>query len=234
MSLLEVNIPSPKKLRGGWAVKAAIDAAQGGNNTYVFAEDNFWYYNDGSGNWACLRFRNDKQAVLFGYDHEYSQTFFKNAAQDFRETETNLLKDAPSWWAELIEPPDDQPYVGFIYGWDSEGWSRASYQVSDGFKHVGLLQAIKVIGRNSLSDSLIDFPESWRPKELWNGLVNYILVVKILRNLVNADARISQDEFEQLVQLDSRISVTSPKYFPVVDSNAGVLASRKFTAIDIN
>ena len=99
---------------------------------------------------------------------------------------------------------------------------------------MGLLQAIKVIGRNSLSDSLIDFPESWRPKELWNGLVNYILVVKILRNLVNADARISQDEFEQLVQLDSRISVTSPKYFPVVDSNAGVLASRKFTAIDIN
>jgi len=233
MSLVELSIPAPKALRGGWAVRAAIDASSAGNNTYIYADRGCWYFNDGGGNWACLRFKNDTQAVLFGYDHEYSETYFRDAAKDFGEPKTELLSGAPSWWAEYIEPPQPEPYIGFIYGWDNNTWMRANYKENDGFKQLGLLRAIRIIGRDSLSDSLVDI--SWKSgfAGVAMSMARYINVVSVLRVLVAADANISERDFEKLVLLDSQDDVSSPKAFPIVDAKAGVAAAKKFLAVSL-
>jgi len=234
MSLVKVDIPSPRQLRTGWAILAALDAARGANNTYVFAEKDYWYYNDGGGNWACLRFKSKHEAVLFGNDHDYSETYFREAARDFGEKETDLLSGAPSWWADYIEQPESQPYIGFIYGWDNDKWMRASYKVNDGFKQVGLLQAIRIIGRNSLSSSLIDRPKGTGMVGLWSSLKKYLAVVKELRTLVAADADIKEHDFEKLVQLVSLADAHSQIVFPLVDVKAGVVAAKQFLAMNLD
>jgi len=233
MPLVEVNIPSPRALRGGWAIAAAINAAKYKKRQNVYAQNNYWYYDDGGGNWACLRFRNNEQAVLFGHDHEYSRTYFRDAARDFGERETDLLRDAPGWWAELINPPEYGPYIGFIYGWDNNKWRRANYDGNDGFKQVGLLRAISTYGRNSLSDSIVDIPERPGMIDLWKSLIKYFSVVKVLRTLVASDADITESEFEKLVQLDSQDGVSSQTIYPVADSKAAVGAAMMFLAMDL-
>jgi len=233
MPLVEVNIPSPRALRRGWAIAAAICAARDKERLNVYADSDYWYYDDGGGNWACLRFRNKEQAVLFGHDHEYSRTYFRDAARDFGEQETDLLRDAPEWWIDNIDPPEYAPYIGFIYGWEKNKWWRADYDENDGFKEVGLLRALSIIGRNSLSDSIVDVPESPCISGLWRSLKKYVSVVKVLRTLMASDADIMESEFEKLVLLDSQDGITSPAIYPVSDTNAAVAAAKRFLAIDL-
>src|SRR5690349_2626430 len=69
MSLVDVDLPSPAQMRGGWAAFAAVLASRGwGRDAY--AEPDQWLYHDGGGNWACLRFVEKDKVVLLGHDHE--------------------------------------------------------------------------------------------------------------------------------------------------------------------
>lgn len=139
MTLITVDLPAPRELRRGWAALAALRVAEG-HDKVVYASGNDWFFDDGGGNWVCLRLVDGGRAVMFGNDHEYSDTYFREAAEYFGEEETDLLAEAPAWWGENIAHTYGE-WTGFIYGWDGERWQRAAYELSDGFTSVGLLRA---------------------------------------------------------------------------------------------
>ena len=142
--MIEVDIPSPVALRGGWAALAAVLAARGWND--VRATGDCWLYHDGGGNWASLCAAGDGRAVLFGHDHEYSDTYYGEAAAYFQEEETDLLAGAPDWWGEALSVPPEGQWIGFVYGWDGKTWQRADYDKADGFRQLGLFGALSVPG----------------------------------------------------------------------------------------
>ena len=134
MSLVPVDLPSPTTMRGRWAAFAAILGARGWGRGAFAEPGRRWHYDDGGGNWADLYLVGEGRAVLVGHDHEYSDTYFREAATYFQEEETDLLAGAPEWWAPPVEATAAQElWVGFVYGWDGAGWSRAPYELSDGF-----------------------------------------------------------------------------------------------------
>ncbi|GLZ52790.1 proteophosphoglycan 5 [Actinomycetospora sp. NBRC 106378] len=133
MALVPVDLPAPMTMRGRWAAFAAILGARGWGSG-AFAEPARWHYDDGGGNWADLHLVGQGRAVLVGNDHEYSDTYFREAAAYFQEEETDLLAGAPDWWeAPAVDGMARETWVGFVYGWDGSGWSRAPYDLSDGF-----------------------------------------------------------------------------------------------------
>ena len=138
--LIDLDLPSPAALRRGWAALAAVYAARGWDRD-VYAEPRQWLYDDGGGNWACLRYVDKDRILLIGHDHEYSQTYFGEAAEYFGESETDLLAGAPAWWRSHLDPMPFGDWIGFVYGWDGRKWQRASYEAQDGFEQVGLLKA---------------------------------------------------------------------------------------------
>ena len=184
MALVEVKIPTLGEMRGGWAAHAAVYNAYGWDDS-LYATEDLWFFHDGGGNWACIRFLGKNKAVLFGHDHEYSEAFFRDTAKDFGFEETDLLKDAPSWWGDAIEPSPYGPYIGFIYGWDGTTWQRADYSENDGFTKVGLLDMIKLKGPNSISDAIKHFERT--------------VVEQDLEALVAADGAITKDLLEAVM-----------------------------------
>ncbi len=201
--LVNVDIPSPAELRGGWAAMAAVYAAHGWKN-YIYATENQWFYHDGGGNWACLRFKDKDQAILIGHDHEYSNTYFGEAAAYFQEEETNLLAGAPEWWSFDLNPKPFGDWIGFIYGWDGEKWQRAAYDKQDGFEATGLLRACSVEGVNALSDFIEN--EHDKPD------------AELLKALIAADANITEKMLERV--------------FPE-DVAAGAIAAQRFLKADL-
>jgi hypothetical protein len=206
MQLIDVDLPSPKELRGGWAALAAVYAARGWKNE-VYATSKQWLYHDGGGNWACLRFKEINKAVLIGHDHEYSETYFGEAAKYFGVEETNLLAGAPEWWAHNLDPRPFGEWIGFIYGWDGQKWQKANYDKHDGFESVGLLSACSIGDTELLKMISSDAP----------GLKGNIPSPDSLRSLVNADGNISKSLLETVV--------------PGWDIEAGVAAARKFLEV---
>jgi len=139
VSLRTLDLPTPAALRGRWAAFAAICAARGWADS-CHADDGVWHFDDGGGNWADLHLVEDGRAVLIGHDHEYSETYFAEAAAYFGEPETDLLAGAPDWWAPPVRAAGAQGnWVGFVYGFDGATWWRAPYEVEDGFASVGLV-----------------------------------------------------------------------------------------------
>lgn len=137
MGLVEVDLPDPRRMRGRWAAFAAVCAARGWSDT-CHADGPVWHYDDGGGNWADLHHVGGGRAVLIGHDHEYSETYYATAAEYFDEPETDLLADAPEWWAQPVRAALDRGlWVGFAYGFDG-GWQRVGYDVEDGFDSVAL------------------------------------------------------------------------------------------------
>ncbi|WP_181783428.1 proteophosphoglycan 5, partial [Pseudonocardia pini] len=135
--MITLDLPTPAEMRGRWAAFAAVCAARGWGDG-CRADGPRWHYDDGGGNWADLHLFPGERAVLLGNDHEYSETYFRGAAEYFGEPETDLLAGAPDWWA----PPAEAAmaageWVGFVYGFDG-GWQRAEYAIPDGFASVGL------------------------------------------------------------------------------------------------
>ena len=203
MSLVELELPSPRKLRGGWAAFAAVCAARGWTES-VYAESNRWYYDDGGGNWTRLFFHDDKRAVLIGHDHEYSETYFREAAAYFDEEETNLLAGAPDWWEQYIPSKESQEWIGFIYGWNGEIWQRAPYDKNDGFNDAGLLDICSIENTNDLVEHAEGAP----------GLNGQPPPHEALLALIAADANITNDLLKAVV--------------PGWDIQAGIDAGRKF------
>ncbi|MEL6616095.1 MAG: proteophosphoglycan 5 [Bacteroidota bacterium] len=202
MSLVSLDLPSPASLRPGWAALAAVYAARGW--TDVCATDREWMYHDGGGNWACLRFHGADRAVLFGHDHEYSETYWGPAAEYFGEEETDLLAGAPDWWSTDLTPPSFGTWIGFVYGWDGERWHRAPYAKHDGFRSVGLIEACL-----NAAEHLVPFAKDAPGLEDEPD-------TDALRALVAADADLSAEIVDAAV--------------PGWDTAAGVSAGRAFLA----
>lgn len=138
--LVTVDLPSPEEMRDRWAATAAVFAGVGHGSSDVNADGGDWFYHDGGGNWARMRRFADGRALLLGHDHEYTRTCFAEAAAYFGEPETDLLAGAPPWWEVAVtqHSRDDGEWIGWIYGWDGEGWQRAAYDVPDGFAELDL------------------------------------------------------------------------------------------------
>lgn len=202
-ALTEVDIPSPAEFLGGWAALSAVSAAGGfGDDVYANAER--WVFHDGGGNWAVMRFHSRDRVVLYGYDHEYTQTYFGAAASYFEEEETDLLHGAPEWWSADLKAPGFEDWFGFIYGWNGELWQRASYEKDDGFNSVGLMDACSFKNTSALKDfaeNAPDLPEGG-PDE------------GALRALIVANGKITESLLQAVV--------------PGWDIRAGVAAGRKF------
>ncbi|MEN3158677.1 proteophosphoglycan 5 [Alkalimonas sp. NCh-2] len=203
MSLIEMNIPSPKNLRGGWAALAAVYAARGWGSD-VYATENQWCYHDGGGNWICLRFKNQEQCILIGHDHEYTETYYGKAAEYFGEQETNILEGAPDWWSFDLSLPLFGEWIGFVYGWDGEKWQRVNYSVNDGYEDIDLLEVCSINATELLSEYASDAP----------GLGGQPPSAQALAALVAADGEITPALLEAVV--------------PGWDIEAGVAAARKF------
>jgi len=203
MSLVKIVLPSPAELRGGWAALAAVCAARGWGNQ-VHATANQWLYHDGGGNWACLRFKDKDKIVLLGHDHEYSETYYGEAAKYFQEEETDLLAGAPEWWAHNLNPEPFGEWIGFIYGWDGQQWHRSNYENDDGFESVGLLKACSVNDTEYLKEFSSDAP----------GLKGQPAKSEALGALVAADANITDSLLETVVPgWDIDAGVTAAKIF---------------------
>ena len=138
MGLITLDMPGPREMRGRWAAFAAVCAARGwGDSCHALGA--VWHFDDGGGNWADLHHLGPGRGVLVGHDHEYSDTYFAAAAEYFQEPETDLLADAPEWWAPPARAAMERGlWVGFVYGFEDGVWRRAEYEVSDGFTSVGL------------------------------------------------------------------------------------------------
>jgi len=203
MSLVKIVLSSPKELLGGWAALAAVCAARGWDDV-VYATSNQWLYHDGGGNWACLRFKDKDQAILIGHDHEYSETYYGEAAKYFEEEETDLLKGAPDWWGFDLSPLPFGEWIGFVYGWDGKGWQRANYDKPDGFESVGLLDACSITNTDTLKEFASDAP----------GLKGQSPSLDSLKELVAANGNISAKLLENVV--------------PGWDIAAGTAAANKF------
>jgi len=138
MALVMLDLPKPSEMRGRWAAFAAVCAARGWGRS-CHADGPVWHFDDSGGNWADLHHVGAGRAVLIGNDHEYSDTYFAAAAEYFQEPETDLLADAPDWWAPPARAALDRgEWVGFVYGYEDGAWQRAEYELSDGFTSVGL------------------------------------------------------------------------------------------------
>lgn len=131
--MITLDLPTPARMRPRWAAFAAVLAARGWVDG-CRADGDLWHYDDGGGNWCDLHRIDAERYVLVGNDHEYSETYFRAAAEFFQEEETDLLAGAPDWW----EPPvvagmAAMDWVGFAYGFEAGTWRRAEYDRSDGF-----------------------------------------------------------------------------------------------------
>lgn len=206
--LVTINLPSPSALRGGWAALAAVMASRGWTKD-VFATASDWVYHDGGGNWLVLRRHQQDRIVLFGHDHEYSYTYFREAAEYFDIEETDLLAGAPGWWDTNLEPNPFGDWIGFIYGWDGSRWQRAAYDEQDGFEQVGLLRACSTEDTELLGQHCEDAP----------GLNGRPPSPDALKVLVDADADITASLLEAVV--------------PGWDIDTGVAAGRRFLEMRI-
>lgn len=138
MTLVPLDLPTPESMRDPWAACAAMIGALGHGDEDCHARGGDWYHHDGGGNWAALARFVDGRAVLFGHDHEYGETYFREAAAYFGESETDLLAGAPAWWGEALAGFTTHEWIGFVYGFDAGCWSRAAYAVEDGFTALDL------------------------------------------------------------------------------------------------
>lgn len=160
-------IPSPEKMRPRWASYAAVSAARGSRWAEgCYARGATWHFDDGGGNWADLRWHSRSEAVLIGYDHEYSETYFDAAADYFDRSETDLFAGVPSWWRHAASGYIERQrrtgeWIGFVYGFDGYRWSRADYTEPDGFDALGLPFSSDATCSRRIADLL----NSWKPHD---------------------------------------------------------------------
>lgn len=138
MALVALDLPAPRAWRGRWAALAAVCAARGWGRG-CWADGSVWHYDDSGGNWLDLHHLPEGRAVLLGNDHEYSETYYGPGVEGLGEEESDLLADAPDWWRPVVERSlAENELLGFVYGFDGDGWWRAEYDDYDGFGSVGL------------------------------------------------------------------------------------------------
>ena len=206
MALVTVDLDPPYLLRGRWAAVSAIRTALDyGRSWDCCANGPDWHYHDGGGNWMQLTLLDGDRAVLFGNDHEYSDTYFREAAEEFGEPETDLLAGTPDWFEEAFERPIAyERWYGFIYGFDDGGWRRAEYVQSDGFTSVGLPAASAETAATTISYDVSKGDEKAAPSP------------EAVHTLLSAGADLTEAQLAAVALSDS------------VDLAAGVAAARRF------
>ena len=201
--LITIDLPSPLEMRPGWALQAARSAARGWTDDGdIHADCKQWFFHDGGGNWAALRFYSEDKIVLLGNDHEYSNTYFGSASEYFDEEETDILAGAPDWWSFNLSGYPFEDWIGFIYGWDGERWQRAAYDVDDGFKGLDLL------GWIGLRDTQNTIKHFWRGDPFEPNKLEYI------QDALKAEEKLTAEQFERLM--------------PGKDTQAALAAMKKF------
>lgn len=93
--LTVADLPVPETLWARWTALSAAMAGVGYADVWLI-DDSGALHDDHCGNWARLALIEGDQAVLYGYDHEYSETV--DAAPPI-----DLLDGAPDWlpWDDL-------------------------------------------------------------------------------------------------------------------------------------
>lgn len=134
--LVPLDLPAPDAMGHGLAAEAVAHAAQGFGAKHVHVDQGDWWWDDGGGNWMKIFRFVDGRALLIGHDHEYSETYFAEAAEYFETAATDLLAGAPEWWTSLVRDKaarERMEWVGFAYGFETGEWWRAEYAADDGF-----------------------------------------------------------------------------------------------------
>ena len=208
MNLVEMSLPTPKAMRSGWAALAAVLASRGWKKV-IYATSNQWQYHDGGGNWVILRKIDRDKILMFGYDHEYTETYFREAAEYFQSEETDLLSGAPEWWSQDLWTAEFENWVGFIYGWDGLKWKRAVYDKEDGFNSTGLIRSCCDDPINTIKIYAADAP----------GLKGKQPNGSAIKDLIAADGKLTHELLNSVV--------------PGWDIEAGVLAGKKFLDMEL-
>ncbi|MGC5028840.1 hypothetical protein [Micromonospora sp. DT229] len=121
---MSLDLPAPGLVWNRWALFASALSALGVDDVHRCADDGA-HHDDHGGNWCRLVLVEGGRAVIFGYDHEYSETVHLTPSID-------LLADAPAWlpWPELVRwQGEDQ--LGFVYWYENGTWSRVGYPEED-------------------------------------------------------------------------------------------------------
>lgn len=123
--IASIELPEPSVLWTRWVTLAAALSALGHDDVWS-VDARGAHHDDGGGNWAHLALIEDGRAVLYGYDHEYSDTVDADPPID-------LLAGAPSWlpWDELVrcQAEDQLGYV--LWHTAGTGWQRVSYPAAE-------------------------------------------------------------------------------------------------------
>jgi hypothetical protein len=115
-----VDLAEPAILWTRWATLATALSAVGFDDVWTVGPDG-GHHDDHGGNWSHLALIEGGRAVLYGYDHEYSDTAQADPPID-------LLAGAPDWlpWDDLIRyAAEDQ--LGYVHWHDGTTWSRVDY-----------------------------------------------------------------------------------------------------------
>ena len=209
MGLVALDLPTPARMRGRWAAFAAVCAARGWGSMCC-ADGPVWHFDDAGGNWLDVHHLGDGRAVLIGNDHEYSETYYGPAAEYFGEDETDLLAGAPEWWQPVVrQSMEAEQWVGFVYGFDADGWKRADYDPEDGFHSVGL----PALTDEEAHDIIIEFTKD-AP-----GLDGATPTRAAIGALIAADADVTEEQLGAVIGKHGW------------DLSAGAAAARRFLAV---
>ena len=154
---MRVDLPDPDVLWARWGAFAATMTAAGYDDVY-WCDAAGAHLDDHGGNWSRLVRVEGGRAVLFGHDHEYSDTTTASPPID-------LLAGAPGWlpWDELL-PHVDGYGLGYCYWWESAGWERVDYPGDPGD---GLRQTIGAcLDGDAARADLVEVVTVWREHDL--------------------------------------------------------------------
>ena len=118
------DLPPPRVLWAHGALNALVSAALGEPTDtwlrrYWLTEDDGLGHDDSGGNWWNLERLPEGRAVLFGADHEMSETRWHKPPID-------LVAGAPGWLDhDWFHANDD--LVGYVYWFDAASWRRVPY-----------------------------------------------------------------------------------------------------------
>ncbi|WP_153040321.1 hypothetical protein [Actinoplanes sp. TFC3] len=147
-----VELSDPHTMWRRWATLAAALTAVGYDDTWLVPGAGA-HHDDGGGNWAHLALIEGGRAVLYGYDHEYSDTVGADPPLD-------LLAGAPAWlpWPALTACAA-QDQLGYALWYDHGNWHRVAYP--DGLNDGLGSTAGPVLDEQAARDELASFVFAW-------------------------------------------------------------------------
>lgn len=211
-------VPSPGEMAPRWAAFSAVLAARGERwSQGGWAGPGVWHYDDGGGNWADLVLPGGRRAILLGHDHEYSRTYFREAAAYFDEPDTDLLRGCPPWQESSITAYLDRQrthgmWIGFIYGFDGSRWSRADYNLDDGFTSLNL----PFLTMQATVTAIADLIDNWSNE---HHVMPVTEVEIAIRTLIEAGSEMTEQVLSRALGALA----------PYADHRAALSAARAFT-----